>query len=219
MAKKIAILHTVRSVLLSFEPRLREAMPEEEMLINNTLDEFLLTDANKNGFTQENLNRLYLILKALEAEKPDVIVVSCSTLTPRVELIKPFIGVPIIAIDDAMSAKAAALGSKVLVMATAPSTVEPTVSKILADGAKIGVELAITRLICSDAYAALQAGEGERHDNILREAAKNITGQDVIVLAQASMAHLQQEIQDISGIETVSSPDLCVAQVKEFLLG
>ena len=218
MAKKIALLHTVRSVLLSFEPRLRAAMPEQELIINNTLDEFLLTDANINGFTQENLNRLQLILKAIEWEHPDLIVVTCSTLTPRVELLKPLISVPIIAIDDALTAQAAARGPRVLVMATAPSTVEPTVSKILVDAGKIGTELTITRLVCADAYNALQAGQQEEHDSILRRAAGEIAGQDVIVLAQASMAHLEQEIQSISGIATLSSPTLCVESVKHTLL-
>ena len=40
-------------------------------------------------------------MKAQELTGADIIVTTCSTLTPAVELIRPFIQVPVIAIDDA----------------------------------------------------------------------------------------------------------------------
>ena len=38
-----------------------------------------------------------------------------------------------------------------------------------------------------------------------------------IVLAQASMAHMEKEIQEITGCPTLSSPALCIAQVDAVL--
>ena len=53
-------------------------------------------------FTIENRCRLYNDIKSAEMAGADMIVVTCSTLTPVVNMIRPFIKVPLIAIDDAM---------------------------------------------------------------------------------------------------------------------
>jgi len=213
--KTIALLHTVPSVLATFPNDLREALAGEELLIHNTMDEFLASDANINGFTQANLNRLLFILKAIELETPDLIVVTCSTLGPGVEKIKPFISTPIIVIDDAMTTKAVSLGQRITIMATARSTVAPTREKLI--GRANGKALEITELVCDDAYTAIKKMDKTTHDRLLKEAAAAIKGQEVIVLAQASMGHLEEDIAKITGSETLSSPKLCFEQIKKTL--
>ena len=52
---------------------------------------------------------------------------------------------------------------------------------------------------------------------ILLDMAKDISGYDCVVLAQASMAHLDQKIEAICKIPVLSSPGLCMEQVKETL--
>lgn len=215
--KQIALLHTVPSVLLSFEGRIRAALPNTELHIHNTMDTYLASDANVRGFTQSNRNRLFHLLKAIELEEPDVIVVTCSTLTPEVLQIRPFLSVPIIAVDDAMTAKAVTLGRKITVMATAQSTVEPTCNKLLEDAAKIGQTPELSSVVCHDAYEAIKRLDQTAHDAILRKAAAEIHGQDVIVLAQASMAHMEQELAAICNIPVLSSPSLCVEQIVQML--
>ena len=211
--KRIALLHTVPSVFLSFEKRIRTALPGEELNIHNTLDDFLASDANVRGFTQNNRNRLFHLLKAIELEEPDVIAVTCSTLTPEVARIRPFLSVPLIAIDDVMAKKAVALGSKITVMATAQSTVEPTCQKLLEEAAKIGGKVELSPMVCHDAYEAIKRMDQPAHDAFLRKAAGGIHDQDVVVLAQASMAHMENELAAICGIPVLSSPALCVEQI------
>lgn len=211
--KRIALLHTVPNVFLSFAERIRTALPGEDLNIHNTLDEFLASDANVRGFTQNNRNRLFHLLKAIELEEPDVIAVTCSTLTPEVARIRPFLSVPLIAIDDAMTKKAVTLGSKITVMATAQSTVEPTCQKLLEEAAKIGRKVELSHMVCHDAYEAIKQMNQSAHDAVLRKAAGGIHGQDVVVLAQASMAHMEKELGAICGVPVLSSPALCVEQI------
>ncbi|MEG1773566.1 MAG: aspartate/glutamate racemase family protein, partial [Oscillospiraceae bacterium] len=91
----------------------------------------LASDANARGvFTPENHNRLLLDLKACELTGAALIAVTCSTLTPWLDGLRPLIGVPVVAIDDAMSRRAVTLGAKLTVMATAQSTVGPTCDKL-----------------------------------------------------------------------------------------
>ena len=101
--KSIALIHTVKSVAVSFDQMLRREIGTD-LTVHNLWDDYLANDPNEKGeFTADNRNRLLLDIKAQELTGADLIVTTCSTLTPTVEMIRPFIKVPVIAIDDAMA--------------------------------------------------------------------------------------------------------------------
>lgn len=213
--KSIALIHTVQSVATTFSNTLQGVL-DEEVKVHNLWDDFLANNPNEIGeFTIENRNRLLNDVKTAEMTGADLIVVTCSTLTPVVKMIRPFIKVPVIAIDDAMARKAVTYGTKVLVLATAESTLQPTKDKLTEEAAAIGQELAIDCRAVTEAFRALKAMEMDKHDAILREEAGTISGYDCIVLAQASMAHLEDDISGITGCPVLSSPQLCMEEIQE----
>ena len=57
----------------------------------------------------------------------------------------------------------------------------------------------------------------EKHDRVLKEAIKTVRDYDCIVLAQASMASCATDIENITGIPTLASLELCMEQIKEIL--
>ena len=117
--KSIALIHTVKSVASGFDDSLRNYLGYE-VKIHNLWDDFLANNPNEIGeFTIQNRNRLFCDMKAQELTGADIIVTTCSTLTPAVELIRPFIQVPVIAIDDAMARRSVLYGKRIMVMATA----------------------------------------------------------------------------------------------------
>ena len=200
--KSIALIHTVKSVAAGFDDSLRNYLGYE-VKIHNLWDDFLANNPNEVGeFTIQNRNRLLCDMKAQELTGADIIVTTCSTLTPAVELIRPFIRVPVIAIDDAMARRSVLYGKRIMVMATAESTVGPTVSKIKAEADKAGREADM---------------DMKKHDMILREKARELKGYDCIVLAQASMAHLEDETASITGCPVLTSPRLCMEEIKNKL--
>ena len=202
--KSIALIHTVKSVASGFDDSLRNYLGYE-VKIHNLWDDFLANNPNEIGeFTIQNRNRLFCDMKAQELTGADIIVTTCSTLTPAVELIRPFIQVPVIAIDDAMARRSVLYGKRIMVMATAESTVGPTVSKIKAEADKAGRETDISTCV-------------KKHDMILREKAGELKGYDCIVLAQASMAHLEDETASITGCPVLTSPRLCMEEIKKKL--
>lgn len=218
--KKIALIHTVKSVLNSFEDQLRRAMPDEDLKIHNLLDDFLATDPSpeeKAYFTIENKKRLYNDLSSAELTGADVIVVTCSTLTPAVMEIKPFIKVPVIAIDEAMAKAAVASGNRIKVLATAESTLKPSQLCLEAQAEKLGRRIFLDLEAVEPAYRAMRGGDMQLHDRLVKQAAAEIQGFDTIVLAQASMAHLEKEIHAICGCPVYSSIDLCIASVRAVL--
>ena len=214
--KSIALIHTVKSVAVSFDERLQSSI-DEEVKIYNIWDDFLAINPNEVGeFTIDNRNRLFLDIKN-ELAGVDMIVTTCSTLTPVVEMIRPFIKVPVIAIDDEMARLAVTFGQKVLIMATAESTIEPTKSKITKEAKKANVKVDLSTKVCHEAFHAMKVMDMEKHDRLLKEMAKEVKGYDCIVLAQASMAHLEEDIHNICGCPVLSSPDLCIKEVNGLL--
>lgn len=215
--KSIALIHTVKTVANSFEQKLKDYVGEP-VKIHNLWDDFLANNPNEIGeFTIENRCRLYNDIKSAEMTGADMIVVTCSTLTPVVNMIRPFVRVPLIAIDDAMGRKAVTCGERILVLATAGSTEGPMREKLNAEAAKLGKSIQIDFQANAEAFQAMKAVQMERHDAILLDMAKNISGYDCVVLAQASIAHLDQKIEEICKIPVLSSPGLCMEQVKETL--
>ena len=192
--KSIALIHTVKTVANSFEQKLKDYVGEP-VKIHNLWDDFLANNPNEIGeFTIENRCRLYNDIKSAEMTGADMIVVTCSTLTPVVTC-----------------------GERILVLATAGSTEGPMREKLNAEAAKLGKSIQIDFQANAEAFQAMKAVQMERHDAILLDMAKNISGYDCVVLAQASMAHLDQKIETICKIPVLSSPGLCMEQVKETL--
>lgn len=215
--KSIALIHTVKTVAVSFDETLKNYVGEE-IRVHNLWDDFLANNPNEVGeFTIENRNRLFFDIKAAEMTGADLIVVTCSTLTPVVNMIRPFVRAPLIAIDDAMGRKAVTYGEKILILATAGSTREPLTDKLQTEAEKIGKKIQIDFRDNAEAFRAMKALQMDRHDALLLKMAEEISGYDCVVLAQASMAHLDKKIEEICKIPVLSSPTLCLEQVKETL--
>lgn len=215
--KKIALVHTMPSVMQTFEGHLRAAT-DCELKITNTLDTFLGTDPTESGgITVNNLNRLYHVLKAAEMTGADAVVVTCSTMSPGVKKIRPLISVPLIAIDDTTGKAAVDIGSRIMVFCSAPSAVEPTRKLITEAATAENKEVQISDLYSMEAFGALKTGDMPVHDAALLENAKKIKDCDVVVLGQASMLHLRDKIAAICGVPVLASPYLCIANVKSIL--
>ncbi len=210
--KRIVLIHTVKSVYETFEKDLRAVTGD--IKVYNMLDDFLVADSIERGaFTVDNRMRLMHDLSSAQLTGADLIVVTCSTLTPHVVAARPFFTTPIIAIDDAMCSLAVKQGRKVTVLATAESTVSPTLKKLEEEAASQQKVVSLSSLCCPEALVHLKAGQKARHDKLVLDMAREVKDSDTIVLAQASMAHLQDLVQAQTRIRTFSSPQLCILEV------
>lgn len=136
--RKIALLHTVLPVAASFEGELRAALAME-VKVYNVWDQFLSLDPNDVGvFTRAHQRRLLHDLERCAETGAELVVVTCSTLTPHLPLLRPLIGVPVLAMDEAMLEKALTYGDRVLVVATAGSTIAASAEKIEENAAALG---------------------------------------------------------------------------------
>lgn len=217
--KRIACIDTVYSVIDSFNQQLREGIPGD-FLIHTMYDDFLATDpapGQSGKFTPINHQRLRLDMQAQALTGADIIVVTCSTLSPSVRLLRGEFNVPVVAIDDAMVNEAVAIGTKIGLMATAKSTVAPSTSAIEAAAEAAGKEIDLKVLYNEDAILALKSGDQATHDRLVLEMADQLKDRDVIVLAQASTAYMEQAVAERSGVTTLSSPKRCIEQLRKMM--
>lgn len=214
--KTIAFVHTVLSLPPTFAALAEELAPAADVF--HIVDESLLGVTRRSGSLSAVTRRRVLgyVESAAEAGA-DLVVVTCSSIGPAVDASRSFVGVPVLRIDEPMADEAVRLGTRVGVLATLRTTLEPTAELVERRGREAGRPVEVVARVCDGAFEALQAGDRERHDELVREGLRQLAGEvDVVVLAQASMARVAETAPDVA-VPVLSSPRLGVQRAVELL--
>jgi len=158
----------------------------------NIADDSLIKDVIRNGkLTMPTARRVQGHVASAEEAGADYILVTCSSIGRAVEVAAQQAKVPVLRVDQPMADKAVQTGKKIGVIATLPTTLEPTADLIQRRATKAGKKIALTSRLCEGAFDALVHGDTAKHDAMVAAALKELSQQvDVIVLAQASMARV-----------------------------
>ena len=210
----IGFVHTTTTHAATFNELADELIPGVERF--HIVDESLLSDTRKAGTLTPATKRRVLtyIASAVEAGA-DVVVVTCSSIGPAVDESRAFVPVPVLRIDEPMVVEACRHGSRIGVLATLTTTLEPTIDLI---GRHVR-EVTVTSHVCPGAFDALQAADHDRHDELVRAGLREIVGEvDVVVLAQASMARIIDALpEEERPVPILSSPRLGMRRVAELV--
>jgi Asp/Glu/hydantoin racemase len=218
MPKTLALIHTVSGVLPLFNGLCDELLPDVKRF--HIADEALLRAVlAAGGMTPAIYRRLNEhVLFAVDAGA-DVILVTCSSVSPGVDVAQKMVAVPVLKVDEAMADKAVELGPRVAVLATAPTTLKPTSELIAARGALAGKPVSLQPVLCVGAYDELLAGNLARHDQIVAEYLRRaMEAADVVVLAQASMARVADALPAAEKrVPILTSPRLGIERTREVI--
>lgn len=113
---------------------------------------------------------------------------TCSTIGGAAEAAGAGTGVPVLRVDRPMAGAAVAAGPRVVVLAALESTLRPTVALIEEEAGRAGLPVEVRTVLVEGAWERFEAGDPEAYVRRVADAADTVTGADVIVLAQASMA-------------------------------
>jgi len=218
-ARRLALIHTVAGLVPRFRELAAELMPDVETF--DIVDETLLRDATTEGrVSLDTARRLVAHLAAAERHGADAILVTCSSMGNVVDAARPFAGVPLLRVDQAMAEQAVERGTRIGVLATLGSTLGPTAALIRRTADEAGREVEVRDRLCEGAFEALKAGETERHDESIREGLRELIGwAEVIVLAQASMARVIDSLTDDERRTPIlSSPRLGMERMRDLLV-
>ena len=117
-----------------------------------------------------------------------------------------------------MADKAVNSAQRIGVISTLSTTLDPTCRLLRNAAQRAGKEVTLVEGLAQGAFQAGQSGDGETHDRLIAEAAAKIANQvDLFVLAQGSMARMEQRLSDLTGKPVLSSPVLGVQGLRKFL--
>ena len=214
--KSLALIHTSATLVPVFATLCKDKMPG--IVTFNIVDDCLVKGIRLAGsLTPAIARRVAGYLESAESAGADYILVTCSSIGPAVEAAARFVGVPVLRVDQPMADEAVRTGTRIGVIATLATTLEPTADLIQRRAGAAGRQIELTSRLCDGAFEALMSGDSAKHDEIVSAALKALTTQvDVVVLAQASMARVVESFPpEEKRVPILASPSLAV----EYLAG
>lgn len=215
----LGFVHTVHRIIPGLAGIGRELFPDVQQA--HFLDESTLQDAIRAGGVTPDILRRVCALVALAAESCDLVLVTCSSIGPGADLAKSLVSVPVLRIDRPMCDLAVQTGSRVGVIATLPTTLRPTVDLLERCALEADTHTSVRQVLCDGAFAAAAAGDQETHDRLVREGLESLLSVpqavDVVVLAQASMARVAEQLPAGNTVPILSSPRSGIQRAGEML--
>ena len=216
---KVALVYTSTTPELidMVEREVRENVGRDAEILS-LQDPGILAQVREAGYvTPAPAARLIGMYMDAIGQGADAVLNVCSSVgevADSVQTAAAYIGVPIVRIDEDMCREAVRLGSRIGVLATLPTTLEPTKGTINRVARAMGRHVTLVDGLIDGAFGLDQA----QFRRLLLEAAGKIIDQvDVIVLAQGSMAYVEKDITAAYGKPTLSSPRFGAVALKKAL--
>jgi len=195
--KTLALIHTVswyhKSVNAPFvEPWLKK---NPDVRVFNIMDDSLLCESLAHRKATNNvLKRIQFYALAAEAMGADVAMCSCTTVGEATRLARQYTSIPVFNIDEPMAREAVRQGRRLGIIATVPTSPAATQRQLEYAAADAGVKISVKIAVNQKAFALLQKGEIEKHNELVhREMDKLASKVDVLVLGQISLAQIKHK--------------------------
>jgi Asp/Glu/hydantoin racemase len=213
----LAFIHTSHVLIPLFSGLARKILPEIEVF--HISDESMIRATMRaGGMTATTRRRLLATINSAREAGAGAVMVTCSSIGEGTTLARQVFDFPIFRIDEAMADAAVQSGRRIGVAATLRTTLEPTIRLLNEVAAGRGREITVVPSLCEGAFEAVLAGDTERHDSILMDSLHRLRSDvDVVVLAQASMARVVDQMHSNGGAPILSSPELALRAVSKVL--
>lgn len=212
MSDDLAFLHTARIHVDTFGVLMHELAPQ--LKVRHFVAEDLLETATNNGGLDLSLTEeIQETMREAALSGAKIVVCTCSTIgdaAERTETKGKFIATRI---DRAMADAAVCCGSRILVVASVGTALQPTRQLLESSAQNADKNVNIEELLVPGAWPLFLKGADEAYTNTIASAIRsNGSVADVVVLAQASMAAAAAKCPDFSA-PILSSPRLGVQAV------
>src|SRR3990172_5859252 len=152
--KRLGLLHTSATLVPIFQQLCAAKLPGVEVF--NLVDDSLIKDVIAHGrLRPQTARRVVQHIAAAEDAEADYIMVTCSSIGEAVETAATLSSVPVLRVDQPKADRAVAMGKRIGVIATLPTTLEPTADLIRRRAAVAGRDIDLTARLCEGAFDAL----------------------------------------------------------------
>lgn len=214
MGKTLAMIHTVASLSERFGALALEMLPGVRVF--HVVDEGLLTRILREGaITPAMCQRVVRLAANAEEDGADVILLTCSAMSPAVDMAAPLLATPIYKVDQAMVDKALDLGGRIGVFSTAAATLQSVGDLVRQTAASRGQQVEVLTELRSEAMEAARRGDQATHDERVRSGLRDLAQRcDVLVVAQASATQaLQTDFLAELNRPVLTSPRLAMERI------
>ncbi len=151
-SKKIAMISSTRMVLGIMEKAFSDGIPDARVI--QLLDETLLEDFERDaGLSARSRRKALLWAEVAEDSDVDCILFTCSTLSPCIDSIRPFISVPVISIEEGAISHLLKSGARHIgLVATADSVLDSIEPLLRSKAALRGYDVVIDRVVRPDIW-------------------------------------------------------------------
>ncbi len=192
---RVALIHALQQSIAPVNDEMARSWPECERI--NLLDDSLSADLARSGGLDVAMTERFLTLADYAVQAgADGLLFSCSAFGPCIEAVaRRFAPRPVLKPNEAMIEEAVRTGGRVGLVAT----FAPTLASMRPE---FPPELDVRVALADGGLAALQAGDGPRHDALVSAAARRLMEQEgctTIALAQFSMARAAPTVAAATG--------------------
>jgi Asp/Glu/hydantoin racemase len=186
-----------------------------DVTVVNFVDDSILPQlAERGGNVALVAPRLVQYARFAQEVGAEVILSACSSVGEVVPELQAAVRIPVVRIDEAMAEEAVRRGARIGVAATLSTTLTPTMTLLTRKAREASKDVTLSPRCIDAAYERLLAGDREGHDRLLAAALSDLAeANDLVVLAQASMARVLERLPEVQRERFLSSPRLAMARV------
>lgn len=214
---KVVAVHTAMALVSPLTKIFSEYLPEVKL--NHIADDTLIQEVIANdGVTPAVRRRLLSHYVAAADAGADIVFNTCSSVGDVADYGNLYAPIPVFRIDYPMAVAAVTQARRIGVVSTLPTTLAPTRRLLERASREEGREVTLLDGLAEGAFQAGQSGDSDTHDRLIAEAAEHIAGDvDLFVLAQGSMARMEERLASITGKPVLSSPVSGVQGLRRYL--
>ena len=217
---KVALVYTSTTpeLIELVEKEVGDVLPRETEVASYQ-DPSILAEIRDAGYvTAPPAARLVGMDMTAVSEGADAILNLCSSVgevADAAQDIARYTGIPIVRVDEEMCREAVRQGKRIGVMATLPTTLNPTKNTILRVAREMNRQVELVDALVDGGFGLDQ----EQFKALMSEYAGTIADKvDVILFAQGSMAYCEEYIHEKYGKVVLSSPRFGAAALKDALV-
>ncbi len=220
MSKRLYLLHTSAIMVPVFQELTDKYFKGRDIKVFNIVDDSLIKNTIERGeLTPDTSRRVVDYIGSAEAGGADFVLATCSSIGAAVEIGAALSTIPVLRVDQPMADLAIEIGTKIGVVATLSTTLEPSGDLVRRRAIVAGKEIQLTSRLCDGAFEALLGGKPELHDQKVAAVLKELSNEvDVILLAQASMARVVAQLsEEDKKVPILTSPELAIKHIAQIL--
>jgi Asp/Glu/hydantoin racemase len=186
----------------------------------NIVDDSLIKNTIACGaLTPDTARRVVNYADSAQDAGADMILYTCSSIGPAVEMAASLSRIPVLRVDQPMADQAVATGTRIGIVATLSTTLDPTTDLVRRRALAAGREVELKPRLCEGAFEALMSGDTATHDARVADALRALAKEtDVIVLAQASMARVVDTLPEADRkVPILASPPIAMQHLATLL--